>query len=1185
MDEENEALCEAAADALAARRRSAGGAGSSGSSSASAGAAAPTGSGSEAAGAEQQAQHILSGHEALLQVLAQQQLLAERVRQELEVGQRYWAAEQRLCGALARTAPGAAPSLSLDDVLSTHEAKSFDYRVLHLLLHGLLARPYDEALLGFMRLDEMLIDIGDDLTDYEDDVMANSFNIYRGYIHLFGREAPMKLIERISALEAQRAAALAGLPAALQALVVKRQRDAAVEEGADRWTFPDPILDEAAFRAEQPPGLHRVKLYKLNESGGWDDKGTGLVSVGPMEFANHQSNSVGLVVIGEETQKMLMVHRILHDDIYNRQDETIITWTDPDIGTDVALSFQEGAGCNTIWQHIVRVQSDADPKHPGDRRRVIDEFDGPVGHLEGDYLHHEVLSAVPPMQRERVAALLMAPGYLRKLLDVFRQCEDLEDTASLHHLFRLMRSIIMLNDTQLLDELLKEEHVMDVMGALEYDPDLAGPQGHRAFLQTAVVFKEVVPITSAEVVSKIHQTYRITYLKDVILPRSLDDATYATLSSLTLFNNVDVVLGLYADEAFLPALFDALKRRAPGDAEWDDLVAFLQEFCSLSKHLQLQQRQALWAKMTQLGMFEVITRILQSGAAAVKLRATDVLLSALAHDPMPLRAFLATQERHALLDCLVTEFVNSRQSGLPEQIAELLKLLVDPETMDGALDKNDFMDVFYNTFLDKLIAPMTAQPPHAAAAPHGGDAPAPAAAPSGAPARAAPAALRPRRAAAAARRAAAARPKNVVEKVLRLLRRKERWLVVAGVRFLRTCVGTKDDFYLRHLLRGGLLDPVMAAFFDNGPRYNLLNSAVLELVEFIRKENIKSLIEYLVERFGHRFDEVTYVDTFKQLQLKWEQSKEAADAPAAPAGAPGEPGPGGDPGSAAFGAAGGPRRRIRRDAREPDRSEEDYFSEDGHGRAPDGGAARGGGLVGPGGGLVLVPYGDDDDDELEAAAAQAGAAQRQAQLQQQQQPGGAGGAAGLAQPQQRPAHPQHPQQQQQQQQQLMLLQQQQRQQLQLQQLHLQQQQQMQQGQPLQQQRSPDKQAGVGNGSGPEQRSPAAAPPAGGSRGDQAQQPAGAGGQQPGAGAGGGEPAQAAAGAAGLDVSPAAGAAGAADGGGGGAHTPGKRASSEGGGSPSSAGKGKRAKPSSPLVAGASPPTDQAAAGGGMDVAA
>lgn len=81
--------------------------------------------------------------------------------------------------------------------------------------------------------------------------------------------------------------------------------------------------------------------------------------------------------------------------------------------------------------------------------------------------------------------------------------------------------------------------------------------------------------------------------------------------------------------------------------------------------------------------------------------------------------------------------------------------------------------------------------------------------------------------------------KNVVEKVLRLLKRKERWLVVAGVRFLRTCIGTKDDFYMRHLTKNNLLDPVMHVFFENGERYNLLNSVVLELVDFIRRENIK----------------------------------------------------------------------------------------------------------------------------------------------------------------------------------------------------------------------------------------------------------------------------------------------------------------------------------------------------------
>ncbi len=81
-------------------------------------------------------------------------------------------------------------------------------QVLNLLLYKLTRRPYDDMLLGFLFVDEHLVDIGDDLVDYEarrhvvsddavlfhavtsiklqnvcslqDDVIANSFNIYRG---------------------------------------------------------------------------------------------------------------------------------------------------------------------------------------------------------------------------------------------------------------------------------------------------------------------------------------------------------------------------------------------------------------------------------------------------------------------------------------------------------------------------------------------------------------------------------------------------------------------------------------------------------------------------------------------------------------------------------------------------------------------------------------------------------------------------------------------------------------------------------------------------------------------------------------------------------------------------------------------------------------------------------------------
>lgn len=66
-----------------------------------------------------------------------------------------------------------------------------------------------------------------------------------------------------------------------------------------------------------------------------------------------------------------------------------------------------------------------------------------------------------------------------------QQAEDLEDTASLTALFQTMRSAVLLNDTALLEELLREEHVMDVMGALEHDPETpAGARAqHRQFLK------------------------------------------------------------------------------------------------------------------------------------------------------------------------------------------------------------------------------------------------------------------------------------------------------------------------------------------------------------------------------------------------------------------------------------------------------------------------------------------------------------------------------------------------------------------------------------------------------------------------------------------------------------------------------------------------------------------------------
>lgn len=761
-------------------------------------------------------------------------------------------------------------------------------------------------------------------------------------------------------------------------------------------------------------GLQRVKVYRLNEEGLWDDKGTGHVSVELMEG----SANVGLVVMGENDHtRPLLIHRISKDNTYQRQgDDTIITWTDSEIGTDIALSFQDPRGCNHIWEQVLHVQESSSPRGAGNGdhadapygpRRLgdgagMDDFDvgGRYDDLGGmgsepsgsagsmDLPDPELsnlkeiaraLTEVSLFQRDRIAQQLVSRrGYLAKLLELFRMCEDLEDEESLTALFNIFKQIVLLNDTGLFDLLFDDAHVMDFVGALEYEPDIRPEQRprHREFLRDSAVFKEVVPISDPAVKSKIHQTYRMGYLKDVVLPRVLDDATFATLSSLMLFNNIEVLMALYQDREFFPELFRRLKQAEPDTQEWRDLVAFLQELCGLTKHLQATQRNSLLLRLVGLGLFEVITTIMQAhGSPEVKLRATDILLADVQHDPSQLRGYLLQEgQGNALFTCLIQALLHPSDSGLQEQVLEMMKMLLDPETLEKTAEKDKFVELFYDKHITQLLAALVL----AAEAPYS----------EGAPSantvglvvdlfcfclvshsyRIKYYVLR----------------NNVVEKVLKLLRRRERWLAVAAVRFLRTALSMKDEFYYRYLVKNHLLEPVVAAFLENGPRYNLLNSACLELFEFIRKENIKGLLAELMDNHWQQLQSLDYCEVFRSMHLKHEQNQDRAAPDKA---AEREP--------HAIQAAAAAReadmlarqrvmsaaeQRRRRGEREVDADEESYFDReddsDEEQQQQQGGGEGGEGQPGgsgrvvmqassPGGGLLgsLVDYGDDDEDD------------------------------------------------------------------------------------------------------------------------------------------------------------------------------------------------------------------------------
>ena len=62
-----------------------------------------------------------------------------------------------------------------------------------------------------------------------------------------------------------------------------------------------------------------------------------------------------------------------------------------------------------------------------------------------------------------------------------------------------------------------------------------------------------------------------------------------------------------------------------------------------------------------------------------------------------------------------------------------------------------------------------------------------------------------------------------------------------ALRFMRKIVGLKEEFYNRYIIKGNLFKPIVNLFLQNGDRYNLLNSALIELFEFIRVVSTSSI--------------------------------------------------------------------------------------------------------------------------------------------------------------------------------------------------------------------------------------------------------------------------------------------------------------------------------------------------------
>jgi hypothetical protein len=103
-----------------------------------------------------------------------------------------------------------------------------------------------------------------------------------------------------------------------------------------------------------------------------------------------------------------------------------------------------------------------------------------------------------PGGREALAKFILAQDYIPKLIPLVDMAEDLESVSDLHRLCSIMKMLILLNDTAIIEYVVTDPVVLGVVGALECKPwPTRLARGFADITQTTQTFPCTKPTTDS----------------------------------------------------------------------------------------------------------------------------------------------------------------------------------------------------------------------------------------------------------------------------------------------------------------------------------------------------------------------------------------------------------------------------------------------------------------------------------------------------------------------------------------------------------------------------------------------------------------------------------------------------------------------------------------------------------------
>ncbi|ODQ82788.1 hypothetical protein BABINDRAFT_25004, partial [Babjeviella inositovora NRRL Y-12698] len=640
----------------------------------------------------------------------------------------------------------------------------------------------------------------------------------------------------------------------------------------------------------------RVKVYLLSGED-WKDNGTG--------YCTGELDSVAprFVVRNELDASEILLNTVLDGDTqYQRQQDTLIVWTDP-AGNDIALSFQEAEGCNSLCDFIIDMHEKYSSNIslvqvvPGgmEGADITELIVGPMNYPPPVPTTQSLEQVLEPIgqgsnsvyTREHMAKFLIDHDYILKLVGVFESAEQRRDLKSLHLLCRILKTLTLYNETSIIEIMIEDKVIMGVCGIFEYDPDFPTHKAnHREYLADESKFKEVVELTDsdAEIKSLIKNNFRLLFLKDVIMARLLDDATLTLMNTLIYFNQVEIISFL-KDSVTNPNM-KTHRTAIPTTEVKRNGVRMLHQFTLITKSLQPNQKSDFFRLLVQKGLFKMLGFGFKDELTAIRVNSVELIVAIIEHDVLLVNgchpddaSSLKLSNNMSLISILSDLMINEANQGLKIQAFEALKLLLDPagdssgSSMESlktvtTLKTDEYFKAFYAIVAPRLFQPIVDV-----------------------------ARQKPLEYGYSMSRCllyqqlceliafcTREHDKNMcrvfflensillgVSKLVEQTTRLQ--LRLAGIRCLKHIIFLNDDIYTRHVIANNLLAPIFQLLEETNRLNNLANSTCLDLIEQVlngldraeHKKNFKLLATYIVGQFKGLLTSIDYVSNGSEL--------------------------------------------------------------------------------------------------------------------------------------------------------------------------------------------------------------------------------------------------------------------------------------------------------------------------------